>query len=164
MEKPILPLFNRNKPPDRFHLHEIDQSSILECLAKEKRKRVMVVDDEKNFRCILSEALSMMGYEVLAFSNSLEALNCFQDGSIDLVLTDLQMPEMDGWTLARHIKKKSPSVPIILVTGEDKQAISEELGKAPIDRALYKPFSLKEIEESVREFIDAKEETFITHA
>ena len=67
-------------------------------------RKILVVDDEKGVRDILSEILSRMGYEVAVACNGGEGLNLFWTRTFDLVMTDLTMPDMDGWTLAFHIK------------------------------------------------------------
>lgn len=61
-----------------------------------------------------------MGFEVALACNGLEALSLFIERRFDLVLTDLEMPIMGGWGLTRHIKERSPSTPVVLMTGTDR--------------------------------------------
>ena len=84
-----------------------------------------------------------MGYEVVAAGSGHEGLNLFLRNSIELVLTDLDMPGIDGWTLALHIKDKSPSTPVVLITGSESDAIMEKLEGSCVDSVLFKPFSWK---------------------
>ncbi len=79
--------------------------------------KILIVDDSKDIRDILSKVISLMGFEAAVASNGNEALNLFLTNSFDLVLTDLEMPDIDGWTLALHIKDKSPNTPVVLITG-----------------------------------------------
>jgi len=74
--------------------------------------RILIVDDAKTIRNILSKMLSFMGFEVAVASSGNEGLNLFLKNSFDLVLTDLQMPGIDGWTLAFNIKEESPNTPV----------------------------------------------------
>jgi CheY-like chemotaxis protein len=65
------------------------------------------------------------------------------------VLTDFQMPGMDGFTLASNIKGSSPNTPVIMITGSDESVVQERMGKGCADRVLFKPFKLEDIYESV---------------
>ena len=62
------------------------------------------------------------------------------ENHFDLILTDLRMPGMDGWTLAFHIKSKSPDTPVVLMTGEGENKIMQELEGSCVDIAVFKPF------------------------
>ena len=75
-------------------------------------RKILVVDDSKAIRDLLSNVLSLMGYHAAVASNGNEGLHLFLANSFDLVLTDVQMPGMDGWTLAFHVKDKSPDTPL----------------------------------------------------
>jgi len=118
--------------------------------------RILIVDDSKDIRDILSKVLSLMGFEVAVASNGNEALNLFLTNSFDLVLTDLEMPDLDGWTLALHIKVKSPNTPVVLITGSEKEAVMERLKGSCIDYILFKPFMLEDIQKTVQIMQDEK--------
>ena len=116
--------------------------------------KILVVDDSKAIRDILSKMLSFMGFHVTVASSGNEGLNLFLTNSFDLVLTDLQMPGMDGWTLALRVKDESPDTPVVLVTGEEKKGITEKLNESCVDSALFKPFCLEDIRETVQKMLD----------
>jgi len=116
---------------------------------KETRNRILVVDDAKGVREILSIALSAMGFTVIAASDGNEGFERFCEEPCDLVLTDLRMPRMDGWLLARLIKGKSPTTRVILITGEDRKTVLRGLERGEVDSVLFKPFGLEEIEKVV---------------
>jgi len=97
-----------------------------------------------------------MGFHVAVASNGNEGLHLFLTNSFDLVLSDVQMPGMDGWTLAFHIKDKSPDTPILLVTGEEKEGIMEKLKGSCVESVLFKPFRLKDIQEMVQKMLGNK--------
>jgi CheY-like chemotaxis protein len=115
--------------------------------------KVLVVDDSKAIRDLLSNRLSLLGFDVAVASNGSEALHLFLTNSFDFVLTDMQMPGMDGWTLAFHVKDKSPDTPVVLVTGEEKNAIMEKLKGSCVDSVLFKPFREQDIQEMVQKML-----------
>lgn len=112
---------------------------------QDKGRRVLIVEDEKAVQKVLSTILSVMGFEVEVASNGQEGLHLFLESPFDLVMTDLQMPGIDGWTLARQIKDKSSRTPIVVVTGEDRVDVTERLKESCIDHAVFKPFLLEDI-------------------
>ena len=77
---------------------------------------ILIVDDEKNYLLVLSAILEEEGYEVLTTLSGSEALEIRKTSDIDLVLTDMKMPEMDGIELLENIKKSDPDLPVIMMT------------------------------------------------
>lgn len=94
--------------------------------------------------------ISMMEFEVDVAEGGDEALDYFPKRTFDLVFTDLNMPGMDGWLLARHIKGLSPKTMIVLVTAGDRVPVLERLQKSAIDFVLFKPFGMEEFKETVQ--------------
>ena len=111
--------------------------------------RILIVDDEEDIRQILSEILSFMGFEITAAGSGIEALEHLSNRSFDLVLTDLEMPEMDGWSLAATVKTKSPHMPVLMITGKDRCAVMPLMAGSGVDSVLFKPFHIEEIREAV---------------
>ena len=116
-------------------------------------ERILVVDDQKPIRDIIEKILSGMGFEVTVARNGREGLDMFLQGHFQLVLTDLEMPKMDGWTLASHIREKSSGTPIILLTGSDRDKVIEKLKASGVDEVIFKPFKLVEIEKTVHRIL-----------
>ena len=107
-----------------------------------QNKTVMIADDEQRIRKLISDFLQREGYTVLEADNGQSTLALFAGEKIDLVILDVMMPEPDGLTVCREIRKKS-SVPIIMLTarGEElDQLFAFELGA---DEYVTKPFSPK---------------------
>lgn len=77
---------------------------------------ILVVDDEKNFRRILEELFKEEGYEVLTAENGQDALEVFKQSDVDLILTDMKMPVMDGMHLLEAVKQIDPQLPVIMMT------------------------------------------------
>ena len=63
-----------------------------------------------------------------------------------MVLTDFNMPFMDGFSLAGHIKERSPFTPVIMLTGFDREVIGEKMEKGSVDYVIFKPFKLKDLQ------------------
>ncbi len=81
-----------------------------------KKKKVLVVDDELSFREPIAELLAVSGYFVATVASGIEALEIMKDNLPDMVLTDIKMPEMDGFTLLEKIKKDHPDIPVLLMS------------------------------------------------
>jgi len=113
-------------------------------------KRILVVDDDESIRGIVSQMISVLGYEVVSADSGENGLNLFLKNRFDLVITDLDMPGMKGLDLAGLIKKKSPYTLVILMTGQDKELIQTKIRDSSVDHALFKPFGLMEFEETLQ--------------
>lgn len=113
-------------------------------------KRILLADDNKVIRDLVSGFLEFIGYEVALAINGIEALTVFIESTFDLVLTDLDMPVMDGLSLAGHIKERSPSTPVILLTGDDRETVLKKVEKGLIDSVIFKPFMLEDLESTVQ--------------
>jgi CheY-like chemotaxis protein len=116
--------------------------------------QVLVVDDDEAIRSLLSRTLSFIGYDVSHAGNGLEASTLFFTGSYDLVVTDFEMPLMNGWELARLVKEQSPHTPVIVITGTRDDKHWEKLNTRYVDAIIPKPFRLKEIQETVHTLLN----------
>ena len=77
---------------------------------------ILIVDDEKNYLLVLSAVLEEEGFEVLTAVSGLEALEILKSSDMDLVLTDMKMPGMDGIALLEQVKTRDPELPVIMMT------------------------------------------------
>ena len=84
---------------------------------KQAGKRILIVDDEENARIALSKILTLEGYDVSSARNGLEALDSLQKRDVELVITDINMPEMDGLTFLRELSRSHPKSNVIMITG-----------------------------------------------
>jgi len=108
-------------------------------------KRILIVDDDKAVRDVLSDIFTYWGYQVAVAGSGIEALPLFLRTSFDLVLTDLNMPGIDGWSVAVHVKDKSPDTLVGLMTGQGQKDIVEKLEGSCVDFVLFKPFTLEDL-------------------
>jgi CheY-like chemotaxis protein/anti-sigma regulatory factor (Ser/Thr protein kinase) len=125
---------------------EADADS-LEAAINEEKITALVVDDETAVREVLREALEAEGCEVLVAESGEMALNIYDKraGKLDIVFTDIGMPEMSGWELAREIRKRSKTMPLAIVSGW-ADAISCDARQAiKADWVVSKPFDIATI-------------------
>lgn len=106
--------------------------------------RVLVADDESAIRKVVRDALEREGHEVIAVIDGQEALERFEEGSFDLVVTDLAMPRVDGIELVKEIRRRS-EVPILVLTvrGEEREKV--RLLDQGADDYVTKPFGVAEL-------------------
>ena len=116
---------------------------------EEQKTGILVVDDEAIIRDMLYDALHLAGYRVDVARNGSEGYALFSRMQHDLVMTDLNMPGMDGSTLARFIKARSPKTPVILLTGSHSDHVIYMMEKGDIDLVLFKPFHLDKIKRTI---------------
>lgn len=114
--------------------------------------QILVVDDEEYVISLLSELLGSTGDRVVAARNGIEAIEQFGKATFDLVFTDLGLPGMDGFELARALKRINPNAPVVLLTGYGAMVEDDALRHGEIDVVVSKPFTVQEIIECVKRF------------
>lgn len=82
----------------------------------EQLRRILVVDDEENARIALSKILTREGYEVASACNGYEALDYLRGREVELIITDINMPEMNGLAFLRELNRSHPSSNVIMIT------------------------------------------------
>ncbi len=114
--------------------------------------RVLLVEDEEVVRNFAARALKRQGYKVLEAGSGVEALEVMEKnkGKVDIVVSDVVMPEMDGPTLLKELRKKNPDIKIIFVSGYPNDAFKSALGDENF-AFLPKPFSLPQLAAKVKE-------------
>ncbi len=113
---------------------------------------VLLVEDEEAVRSFASRALATRGYKVLEAASGVEALEVMdrENGQVDLVVSDVVMPEMDGPTLLRHLRQRNPNIRIIFMSGYAEEAFRKNLSADENFVFLPKPFTLKKLAETVK--------------
>jgi len=144
---------SRGMKETREKVQNSGSSNIEEAISK----RILLADDSKAIRDVVSGFLQLIGYEVSLAIDGIEALSVFLESSFDLVLTDLEMPAMDGLCLAGHIKERSPDTPVILLTGADSETVLKKIGKGPVDSVIFKPFMLEDLQGTVQGALASRE-------
>jgi two-component system cell cycle sensor histidine kinase/response regulator CckA len=113
---------------------------------------VLLVEDEDAVRSFASRALATRGYKVLEAASGIEALEVMdrENGNVDLVVSDVVMPEMDGPTLLRHLRQRNPNIRIVFMSGYAEEAFRKNLSADENFVFLPKPFTLKKLAETVK--------------
>jgi CheY-like chemotaxis protein len=113
--------------------------------------RCLVVDDEEPVRAMLADAVESVGHHATAVESGAEAIARFRAEPFDVVLTDLAMPRVSGWQVARAVKQLAPRVRVVLVTGFGVELSPEERHANGVDLVLVKPLQIQEILDALAE-------------
>ncbi len=122
-----------------------------------ERKQVLIVDDEPNLRKILSAQLTRDGYDVLTAEDGEQGLLTLREHHIDLVITDLKMPKVDGMTLLRRALEEEPELPIVLITAHGTIDTAVEALKRGAFDFVTKPFDKDEVRQIVAKALKTRE-------
>ena len=120
--------------------------------------RVLIVDDEEPMRLLVARAIAMDGHDITTAADGAEALDILngKDGSFDLLLTDIQMPVMDGIALALTAARDFPQVTILLMTGYAEQRERASGLNAIAHDVISKPFSVADIRTAVADALASR--------
>lgn len=118
-------------------------------------RKVLLVDDERHIRHLVEYKLQTVGFTVLQATNGLDALDIARRERPDLIVTDFQMPEMNGLQLARKLKDDvwTTNIPLIMITARGHRVPASELVDTEIRQLLPKPFSPRELLNCVSEIL-----------
>ena len=124
-------------------------------IAQGQGETILLVDDEENMRSTIGEVLNSLGYKVLKAGDGKEALEMFKahQNDIDLILTDIVMPRVGGFDLAGSIRQLNHNVPIIFVTGYDKDQVMSSENQIQYTDIIGKPFSFVNLSRLIRQMI-----------
>ena len=117
----------------------------------EAQQTILVVDDEVEVRALVREILSLNGYNVIDTGDPIEARRIVEAQPIDLLLTDVVMPIMNGLELAKRVEATSPTTKVILMSGYSTAAV-----KGSGRPLVSKPFKTRELLSTVKQMLDSK--------
>jgi CheY-like chemotaxis protein len=137
-----------------FRISKIEE--LLERLLNQKgrRAKILVVDDNKEFREQFAQQLEELGFRVIEASDGGEALEKLSKDHIDSVVVDYQMPDIDGLELAKRLKTDSPFTHVIIISGEALSPEDKILLHESADAFLPKPFRIDQIREMLQRFAE----------
>ncbi|WGR72257.1 MULTISPECIES: response regulator [unclassified Bradyrhizobium] len=120
--------------------------------------KVLIADDEESMRTLVARAIAMDGHQTVTAQDGAEALEILirEDGAFDLLLTDIQMPVMDGIALALSAARDFPDLTILLITGFADQRERASNLNALVHDVVTKPFSVADIRTAVADALAAK--------
>jgi two-component system chemotaxis response regulator CheY len=115
-------------------------------------KKVLVVDDSKAIRQSISFVLDQNGYQVTEGADGLEGLDQLNEGKVDLIITDINMPNLDGIAFIKKVRERDESkyTPILVLTTESQKTIMDEGKAAGATGWIVKPFSTDKLLDAVK--------------
>jgi two-component system chemotaxis response regulator CheY len=118
-------------------------------------KNILIVDDSASMRQMISFTLKDAGYDVIAAGNGKEALTKLDGTKVEMVLTDLNMPEMNGIELIRQLRAKPgyKFIPIVMLTTESQETKKQEGKQAGASGWIVKPFKPDQLLDTVKKFV-----------
>jgi two-component system response regulator AtoC len=129
-------------------------------------EKILIVDDELNMRLVLKALLNKEGYDVATASDGLEALKILKSGDIEVIVTDMKMPKLDGMGLLERVIRDYPSTPVIIITAHGTIATAVDALKKGAFDYITKPFERDELQHIIHKAIKTRrlneEELFIS--
>jgi PAS domain S-box-containing protein len=138
-----------------FPLYEdtVLKKEIFEAVTAQGKINVLVIEDEKPVCEVLEEILISEGHNIYTVCDGEQGIDVFRKKKFDLVITDLAMPGMTGWQVAKEIKKIDKNMPVILTTGWELMSSEEESDKKNVDIIVKKPFTVNSLTKAIREVL-----------
>jgi len=123
------------------------------------RKKILIVDDEEAVRFILKDLMDFFGYDSETVGGGLEALEMVKNKAFDMVITDINMPDMNGLELIKRIKEAHPSIDLIAITGYDMEYRYTDVIEVGASDFIVKPFENNELEAKINRIFRERELT-----
>ncbi len=117
------------------------------------KKKILLIEDEEELVTMMRMRLQASGYEMISASDGEEGLEKVQEGKPDLILLDIVMPKLDGWSLCRQLKSdaQAKDIPIIMVTASGNKDLVEKCREAGADDLVVKPFDADDLLNKISE-------------
>ena len=129
---------------------------------------ILIVDDEKNYLLVLEALLGPEGYEIIATDNAHDALRSVREADLDLIITDMKMPGMNGMKLLEECKKMKPELPVIIMTAYGTIEMAVEAMKKHAYDYITKPFQNEQLKLTIKKALEnyrlIKENKFLSQA
>src|SRR5437762_12813672 len=116
-----------------------DRTTVGSSMSTDPPRRVLLVEDDADNREALTALLELSGFEVTCADSGAAGVRAFSAGRFAIVLTDLGLPDMDGWQVAGQIKTAEPAVPVALITGWGVTFDGAEMRRRGVDLLVKKP-------------------------
>lgn len=127
-----------------LHMPDARSRCVEEAFVSDKKK-VLVVDDMEMNVNLVKSFLTILGFDVLTASDGMAGLEVLKANPVDLVFSDVEMPNMNGFEFLRNIKKTNPSLPVIMLTTLDKQEHLDRAEKLGASAYIVKPFTAEKV-------------------
>jgi DNA-binding response OmpR family regulator len=111
--------------------------------------KILVVDDDPSIRQIMNDLLLLDGYEVTTAEDAESALQFMERGTVDMLITDLGLPSMDGWDLAAAARRCLPHIGILAISSWQGEDAPQKMAEYGIDLMVWKPFRFDQIRQAI---------------
>lgn len=118
---------------------------------------ILVVDDELLIRDLLYDFFTGQGWNISVAENGERALEVLGEKSVDLILSDIKMPEMDGLTLASRVRQSHPGLPVVLMTGYPSVETAVTALRSRVEDYVIKPFNINQLYKLIEKKLAEKE-------
>ncbi len=115
---------------------------------------ILVVDDELLIRDLLYDYFNGQGWQITVTENGEKAMEVLRSQKVDLVLTDLKMPEMDGMALTAQVRNEFPEIPVVIMTGYPSVDSAVAALRNRVADYITKPFNINQLYKSVESHIN----------
>lgn len=121
-----------------------------------RKQELLIVDDQLGIRLLLNEVFKKEGYSSYEAANGMEALQLLeQRDTIALILLDMKMPDMDGMTILRKVKKMKPDIPVLMMTAYCELDLINQAMELGVVRYFTKPFDIFDVRDEVNNILNA---------
>lgn len=117
---------------------------------------ILIVDDELLIRDLLYDFFTNQGWEITTAENGAKALEILENRSVDLLLTDLKMPGLDGMELTNRVKEEYPSLPVVIMTGFPSIDSAVQALRYKVEDYIIKPFNINQLFKTVERSVKTK--------
>ncbi len=126
-------------------------------------KFILIVEDNDLILYAVTKGLRTLlkGWDIVTASNGKEAIAVLDSVDVSVILTDLEMPVMDGFQLISHARKKNPHIPIMVMTSYCSEEVQEKLSSFGVIQCIEKPFSFKTVADRILGESPAKSESIV---
>lgn len=121
------------------------------------RPSILVVDDELLIRDLLYDFFSGQGWQIAVAENGDKAIDILNSREIDLLLTDIRMPDMDGLTLTNYAREHFPSIPVIIITGFPSVDSAVTALRSKVEDYVVKPFNINQLYKTIEATLKLRE-------
>jgi len=139
---------NKSESP----LQRFDKTILCGCFSLGNSGKILIADAKNDVREFMADLLSKMGYEPISATSWIEALKLFTTSDFDLVFTDSKIIGWDGFSLAFHIKARSPQTPVVMLVDKSSGNSPNNQEGCCMDDLLFKPFGSKDIQRAIQKF------------
>jgi len=126
---------------------------------EETLKTILTVENDKDFREMLVEIITSLGYQAIEAKDAREGIRILQKQDVDLMLLDIHMPGIRGTDLLKHLRSKGRQVPVIVVSGYLQKDVFEQVREMNVQAVLAKPIQLKRLTDEIQKILGQGETT-----